>query len=78
MIADLHEAYTINEVADAKKVSVGYIRRLVRERKVTPFRTSGPRSPMRFGPQHLEQIEKAMTPAPPVEPATRRRRRRRT
>lgn len=74
----LQELYTTDEVAAAKKVSADYIRKLVRRGKVTPFRTSDARNaPMRFGPAHLEQIDQAMTPAPPVEP-TRRRRRRRT
>jgi hypothetical protein len=79
VIPHLHELYTIKEVAAAKKVSPDYIRKLVRAKKVTPFRTSdSPAAPMRFGPQHLEQIDAAMTPTVPVEPTTRRRRRRRT
>lgn len=77
MIPHLDELYTIEEVAKAKKLSTDYIRKLVRAEKVTPFRTSGPRSPMRFGPQHLAQIDQAMTPAPPAEAPIRRRRRRR-
>lgn len=78
MIAQLQELYTTDEVAAAKKLSPDYIRKLVKDGKVTPFRTSAARNaPMRFGPQHLEQIDAAMTPAPPAEPATRRRRRRR-
>lgn len=79
MISQMQELYTIKEVAAARKVSTDYIRKLVRQGKVTPFRTSdSPAAPMRFGPQHLAQIDAAMTPTPPAEPATRRRRRRRT
>lgn len=75
----LQELYTTAEVAAAKKVSEDYVRGLVKNGKVTPFRTSSARNaPMRFGPQHLEQIDAAMTPAPPAESTTRRRRRRRT
>jgi hypothetical protein len=78
VIAQLQELYTTDEVATAKKVSADYIRKLVKDGKVTPFRTSGARNaPMRFGPQHLEQIDAAMTPTPPAESLPRRRRRRR-
>lgn len=77
MIQQLQELYTTDEVAAAKKVSPDYIRKLVRTGKVTPLRTSAARNaPMRFGPAHLEQIEQAMTPTPPVEHTRRRRRRR--
>lgn len=78
MTTNLRQFHTTAQVATAYGVSEDYIRDLVRTGKVTPFRTSSARNAqMRFGPQHFEQIDKAMTPpAPPVE--TRRRRRRRT
>lgn len=78
-MTQLQELHTTEEVAAARKVSPDYIRKLVRAGKVTPFRTStAPNAPMRFGPQHLAQIDKAMTPPPKVEPTRRRRARRRT
>lgn len=76
-MTQLQELYTTEEVAAARKVSTRYISDLVRSGKVTPFRTSAARNaPMRFGPEHLEQIDKAMTPPPPVERQRRRRVRR--
>lgn len=67
MITQLQELYTTAEVAAAKKVSVWYIRDLVKTGKVTPRRTSAAKNaPMRFGPEQLEQIDQAMTPQAPL------------
>lgn len=79
MITHLQQLHTTEEVAAAKSVSPYYIRALVKAGKVTPFRTSTARNAqMRFGPEHLEQIDRAMAPAAPAEPVRRRRRSRRT
>jgi hypothetical protein len=78
-VTALQELYTVDEVAASRKVSPDYIRRLVKAGKVRPFRTSDARNaPMRFGPQHLAELDAAMTPTATTEPAPRRRRRRRT
>lgn len=73
MITQLSELYTTDEVAAAKKVSAYYIRKLVRSGKVTPFRTSDAKNAqMRFGPEHLDQIDQAMTPQAPAVAAPKR------
>lgn len=79
MTAQLQELWTLDEVAASRKVSTRYISDLVKAGKVKPLRLSTARNaPMRFAPEHLAQLDRAMTPAPPPEAPTRRRRRRRT
>jgi hypothetical protein len=75
----IQELWTTEEVAASRRVSTRRIRELVKEGKVTPFRTSGgDHGPMRFGPEQIAQLDAAMTPTPPPEAPARRRRRRRT
>ena len=79
MTTQLQELWTLDEVATSRKVSTRYIRDQIKAGKVTPLRLSEARNaPYRFAPEHLEQLDQAMTPTPPAEPAGRRRRRRRT
>lgn len=78
-MSPLPTTYTTEQVAEAFNVSTDYLRRLVKQRKLVTLRTSsGPRAQLRFTDEHVKQVEKAMTPAAPIEAAPRRRRRRAT
>lgn len=82
MTTQLQELWTTEEVAAAKKVSADYLRQLVRDGKVTPYRLSAAKnSPMRWADEHVKQVDAVMTPAvtpPAADKNHRRRRARRT
>jgi len=76
-MSPLPTLYTTAEVAEAFKVTPTAIRRLVDAGKVTPIRLSdSDRSPMRFTDEDVEQLKRALRPAPAATATPRRRRRR--
>lgn len=77
----LPTTYTVAQVASAFQVAEWTVRELVKSGKVKPMRLSaGPRSPMRFTDDDVQDLEKALRSANPLADArsTTGSRRRRT
>ena len=72
----LPTAYTVTEVAEALKVSAWWVKKQVRLGVVSPMRLSkATNGEMRFTEGDVQQLVRALTPAP-AEPKARRRRNR--
>lgn len=75
-LGTLSRTMTAQQVADLFDVSTWFVREQVRRGRVTCLRVGEAfNAPMRFEPEHVEQLRRLMSPAPRAE---RRRRRRRT
>lgn len=75
-MTSLAVTYTVAELAESLGVTEWWIREQVKRGRVSPLRIGdGPRAPMRFTPQDVEQLYESLRPPEPL-PRKRRRHRR--
>ena len=70
------QTHTVAEVAAALQKSEWWVRKQVKDGRVTPLRDSDAfNAHIRFTQAHIDELYASMQPAPPVERLRRRRRR---